>query len=297
VDRAKRDLFQQRAIDSLKAKGRMPSVAISEPEIAEAFEKAKDRLPRRPATVTFRQIIVSPRPSEASRKATLAKMDSLRAEIAKGTDFEVVAKRESQDPGSKDLGGDLGWARRGMMVPAFDQMMFALNPNVVSPTVETVFGAHIIRVDRIRPAEVKARHILLRWNMDSSDVLRARAEADSTLAAWKKGASYDSLVTKHHDDAELRLMADPVPRDSLPPAYRDALADKKAGDFAGPFLIPNPQNGLSKVVVLQLTSAEESGDLKLSDVRERIRAQLAQEKTARRILDQLRKEMYVSIRM
>ena len=297
VERSKRDLFQQRAIDSLKAKGRMPSVAISEAEIAEAFELAKDRLPRRPATVTFRQIIISPRPSAASKQATLAKMDSLRAEIAKGTDFEVVAKRESQDPSSKDLGGDLGWARRGMMVPAFDQMMFALNPNVVSPTVETVFGAHIIRVDRIRPAEVKARHILLRWNMDSTDVARAKAEADSTLAAWEKGASYDSLVTKHHDDAELRLMADPVPRDSLPPAYREALTDKKAGDFAGPFLIPNPQNGLSKVVVLQLTSAEPGGDLKISDVRERIRAQLMQEKTARRILDQLRKEIYVSIRM
>lgn len=297
VDRAKRDLFQQRAIDSLKAKGRMPSVAISEAEITEAFEKAKDRLPKRPATVTFRQIIVSPKPSAASRKATLAKMDSLREEIAKGTEFEVVAKRESQDPGSRDLGGDLGWARRGMMVPAFDQMMFALNPNIVSPTVETVFGAHIIRVDRIRPAEVKARHILLRWSMDSTDVARARAEADSTLAAWRKGASYDSLVTRHHDEAELRLMADPVPRDSLPPEYREALKDRKAGDFAGPFAIPNPQNGLSKVVVVQLTSAEEGGDLKLSDVRERIRAQLVQEKTARRILDQLRKEMYVSIRM
>lgn len=297
VDKAKREMYQQRAIDSLKAKGRMPSVAISEAEITEAFAKAKDRLPKRPATVTFRQIIVGPKPSEKSRKATLAKMDSLRAEITKGTDFEVVAKRESMDPGSKELGGDLGWARRGMMVAAFDQMMFALNPNVLSPTVETVFGAHIIRVDRVRPAEVKARHILLRWSIDSADVARAKAEADSTLAAWKKGASFDSLVTKHHDDAELRLMADPVPRDSLPPEYREAIKDKKAGDFAGPFSIPNPQNGLSKIVVLQLTSSEEGGEMKMSDVRDRIRAQLSQEKTARRILDQLRKELYVSIRM
>ncbi|MDQ8155500.1 MAG: peptidylprolyl isomerase [Gemmatimonadota bacterium] len=297
VDKAKRDLYQQRAIDSLKAKGRMPSVAISEAEITEAFAKAKDRLPRRPAMVTFRQIIVSPKPSAASKKATLAKIDSLRAEIDKGTDFEVVAKRESQDQGSKELGGDLGWARRGMMVPAFDQMMFALNPNVVSPTVETVFGAHIIRVDRIRPAEVKARHILLKWTMDSTDVERARLEADSALTVWKKGASYDSLVTKHHDEAELRLMADPVPRDSLPAEYREVIKELKAGDFAGPFTIPNPANGLSKIVILQLTSADEGGEMKLTDVRERIRSQLVQEKTARRILDQLRKELYVSIRM
>ncbi len=297
MDRAKRDLFQQRAIDSLKAKGRMPAVAISEAEINEAFERAKDRLPQRPATVTFRQIIVAPKPTEASRKATLAKMDSLRAEIEKGTDFETVAKRESQDPGSKDLGGDLGWARRGMMVPAFDQMMFSLAPNVLSPTVETVFGAHIIRVDRIRPAEVKARHILLRWKMDSTDVARARVEADTVLAQWKRGVPFDSLVAHHHDEAELKLMADPVPRDSLPPEYREAMKEHKAGDFVGPFAIPNPQNGLQKIVVLQLTSMEEGGPMKISDIRDRIRSQLSQEKTARRILDQLRKEIYVSIRM
>ncbi len=297
MDRAKRDLFQQRAIDSLKAKGRMPSVAVSESEINEAFAKAKDRLPRRPATVTFRQIIVAPKPSAASKKATLAKMDSLRNEILKGADFETVAKRESQDPSSKELGGDLGWARRGMMVPAFDQMMFALNPGVVSPIIETVFGAHIIRVDRVRPAEVKARHILLRWNLDSADVVRARAEADSTLAQWKAGAKYDDLVAKHHDEAELRLMADPVPRDSLPAAYKVAIADTHAGDFVGPFEIPNPQNASVKEVILQLTTADEGGEMKVSDIRDRIRSQLQQEKTARRILDQLRRELYVSIRM
>jgi peptidyl-prolyl cis-trans isomerase SurA len=184
-----------------------------------------------------------------------------------------------------------------MMVPAFDQMLFALNTNVVSPVVETVFGAHILRVDRVRPAEVKARHILIKWKIDSADVVRARAEADSTLALWKKGASYDSLVTKHHDEAELRLMADPVPRDSLPAEYRAVIAGKKAGEFAGPFDIPNPQSGFVKIVILQLSTAEEGGDMKVSDVRERIRSQLSQEKTARRILDQLRKEIYVSIRM
>lgn len=297
VDRAKRDLFQQRAIDSLKAKGRMPSVAVSEAEIGEAFVKAKDRLPRRPATVTFRQIIISPKPSAISRRATLAKMDSLRSEIMKGADFEVVAKRESMDPGSRELGGDLGWARRGMMVPAFDQMLFALPPNVISPVVETVYGAHIMRVDRVRPAEVKARHILLKWKLDSADVVRARAEADTTLALWQRGSSYDSLVVKHHDDAELRLMADPVPRDSLPEAYRAALATRKAGEFAGPFEIPNPQTGFVKLVIMQLSTSEESGEMKISDIRDRIRGQLAQEKTARRILDQLRKEIYVSIRM
>ena len=59
----------------------------------------------------------------------------------------------------RQQGGDLGWNRRGPMVPEFDRVMFALNPGVLSPSWRP-FGYHIIRVDRVQPAEVKARHIL-----------------------------------------------------------------------------------------------------------------------------------------
>ena len=52
-----------------------------------------------------------------------------------------MAKRESMDPGTKALGGDLGWNRRGSgLVPEFEAMMFALRPGEVSPVIETAFG-------------------------------------------------------------------------------------------------------------------------------------------------------------
>ena len=78
--------------------------------------------------------------------------------------------------GTKELGGDLGWNRRGRMVPEFDRMMFALNPGIISPVIETAFGFHIIRVDRVQPAEVKARHILIRPTVDTSDESRPWGE-------------------------------------------------------------------------------------------------------------------------
>src|SRR5690606_24273692 len=128
--------------------------------------------------VGFRQIIVTPDATPAAKAVAKAKADSVRAEIANGANFEEVAKRESMD-GSAQLGGDLGWIRRGKTVPEFERWIFSLPPGQLSPVVETSFGYHVIRVDRVQPSEVKARHVLIMAKVDSADLVRARAEADS----------------------------------------------------------------------------------------------------------------------
>src|SRR5207302_10547720 len=122
-----------------------------------------------------------------NKAAAKAKAESLLVDIKKGADFELLAKRESMDPGSKETGGDLGWNRRSQMVREFDRWMFALAPGQLSPVIETQYGYHIIRLDRAQPQEVKARHILIKPKMDSADVAAARLRADSVLAIWKNG--------------------------------------------------------------------------------------------------------------
>jgi len=113
-DQAKRYRLQQLGVDSLRAHGRLSApVQITEAEVTEAFNRSRETLPRRPASVSFRQIVIAPRPNQAARDSARTKAESLRVEIEKGADFAVVAKRESMDPGSRELGGDLGWHRRG----------------------------------------------------------------------------------------------------------------------------------------------------------------------------------------
>ena len=298
VEQAKKQQLQQKAVDSLRAHGRIVKAAVSEEEVSEAFNKTKDRLPKRPATVSFRQIIVPTRPSAAEKKVAQAKAESLLVEVnRKGADFEAIARRESMDPGSKELGGDLGWNRRGTMVPEFDRMMFALPPGQISPVVETSFGFHIIKVERVQPAEVKARHILIAPTLDSADVVRSRAEADSVARRWRSGTPYDSLVARHHDPAEDKVIPEGFPVDSLPVTYRTAIEGVKQGQISAPFEIPNPRSGKPKFVVLQVTQRSAGGEYTVADLRDRIRTQLAEEKAYRRAIDQLRKEQFVSIRM
>ena len=297
-EQAKREQLQQKATDSLRAHGRLSAPAsVTDEEITTEFSKIKETR-KRPTTISFRQIVVPPMPNAAELKTALDKIIAVREEATKkGADFAQIAKRESMDLGSKELGGDLGWNRRGAMLPEFDAEMFRLPPGIVSGIVQTSYGFHIIKVDRVQPAEVKARHILIRPALDSNDLKLARLRADTVLMLWKAGTSYDTLVARYHDPAEIRSFPDAYPLDKLPAEYQKAVEGLKTGEFTKPFDIPNPESGKPKIVVFQVTARVDGGDYTVNDMRELIRSSLAQTKQVRRMLDQLKKEQYVSVRM
>lgn len=295
IEQYRRQNLQQKAFAELRKTAR--PVNVTDEDVTAAFEKSRGDLQKRPATVTFRQIIVAPHASAAAKAKAKARADSLLVEIRKGGDFEQIAKRESMDPGTKQLGGDLGWNRRGSgLVPEFEAVMFALRPGEVSPVIETAFGYHIIRVDRVQSAEVKARHILIAPAIDSADVAAAKVEADTVAAQWRRGVPYDTLVAKHHDATEEKGVLQPFPRDSLPPSYSAALTGAKAGDITAPFQLANPR-GQPKFAVLQVVTATDAGQYNEAEIRDQIRAQLADERSIRQLLDEMRKQTYVSLRL
>jgi peptidyl-prolyl cis-trans isomerase SurA len=296
-EQIRRDKLQQQVMQKLQRDGKVSSVNVSEAEIREAFEVFKQRIGPKEARVGLRQIVVATKPSEDAKKRARAKIDSIWLDLQKRPDdFELMAKKYSMD-GTAELGGDLGWNRRGRMVPEFDRMMFSLNPGVISPIVETAFGFHIIRVDRVQPAEVKARHILIRPQVDSSDERRAAVIADSVVTAWRAGGSFDSLSVKFHDNASGEDRSIPeYPRSELPEPYRNALEGAKLNDIVDPFPLPDPSAGVAKFVVAQVTFLDEAGEWTLAEARERIREQLSEERKMRRLIDNLKKETYVSVR-
>lgn len=297
IEQAQRDEMQRKSLDTLRALGRLAPVNITESEVAEAFERLKARLGPRPAMVAFRQIVVTPRARATNRGTARARIDSLHALLEAGADFDSLARATSMDPSSAVQGGDLGWSRRGKMVQAFDQMMFALAPGRISPVVETEFGFHVIRVDRIRAGEVRARHILIRPMVDEQDATVAAARADTALTLWKGATVYDSIVARFHDPAEEKSIPDGVPIDSLPPEYRVALRPLGDGQFTAVFTIPDPSTGLRKYIMAQVTTAKAAGEWTLDEYQERVRKQLREERSTRRTLDNLRREYYVSLRL
>ena len=78
------------------------------------------------------------------------KAQDLLAQIRNGADFAALAQANSDDPGSKPKGGDVGWVKHGQMVPEFEQTAFALQPGQVSEAVKSEFGYHIVKVGEQR---------------------------------------------------------------------------------------------------------------------------------------------------
>ena len=300
LERRRRDQLQVMAKDSLAAHGKLSApVNVTEADVTAAFERAKGRIGKRPALIAFKQIVVAPRANPVARAAAKAKAESLLVVIQKGGDFETIAKKESMDPGSRDQGGAMPFTRRRLMVEPFDQAIFSgAPPGTVFPVViETTFGFHIIRIDRVQPAQVKSSHILIIPHLDSADVARAQLVADTVVTKWRSGTPYDSLVKYYHDPAELKTVPLSPNDTTIPVEYRNAFEGVKKGQLTQPFQIPNPQTGFPKFVIVLITDRVDAGDLTVADVRDKIRQQLVEEGQFHRMIDQLRREQFVKIMM
>lgn len=131
----------------------LDKIRISDAE-AEAYYKSHSAIFEKPEEVRARHILIAVRQgsSDQDRKAAKKKAEELLERIRKGEDFAKLAAQYSDDPGSKEKGGNLGFFTRNTMVPEFDKAVFALEAGGIGGPVETAFGYHIIKVEEKKKA-------------------------------------------------------------------------------------------------------------------------------------------------
>lgn len=294
IEQTRRDMMRSQLVQKLKDEGKLKPVQPSEKEMRAFFDEQRPQFGKRPATISFRQVVLAPRPTEAAQEAAHALADSILRELKRGADFATAARRFSADPGSRENGGDLGWSRRGVYVPEFERAAFSLKPGAISEPIETPFGFHIIQVMRSQAGEVQARHILLAPELTEADQDSALALAQRVYAQMKAGGSIDSLQRLHHDDTEEREAA-AAPLDKLPEVYGRVLRDADSGSVVPPFAIEAP-GGKRKFATLLVTERRAEGDIRYEDVRDRVRAALAEQLATRKYLDKLRRGTFIEVR-
>ena len=132
------------------------------------------------------------------------KAEDVLKQAKKGAKFEDLAKKYSEDPGTKDKGGDLGWITQGQTVPEFEKTAFGLDKGKISDLVKTQYGFHIIKVldketAHTKPLEEVKESIKVPLLLAKADKL-ASDEADRLSATIRRSnkTSLDDLAKQFH---------------------------------------------------------------------------------------------------
>jgi len=177
-------------------------VEVTDEQVREYYESNRTTKFTQPREVRARSILIRvPRDASEEQKAEARKrLEEIRAKIEAGEDFAALAKQYSEDPGSKEQGGDLGFFPRGRMVGPFEDAAFSLQPGEVSEIVESPFGLNLLRVEEIReerekPLDEVHEEIVATLERDAATA-RAKEAAEADQKALES-ESIDQVAGKH----------------------------------------------------------------------------------------------------
>ena len=135
--------------------------------------------------------------------------------VAPGANFGALAKQYSEDPGSKDSGGDLGWFTRGRMVKEFEDAAFALKPGEVSGPVKSQFGYHILKLEGRKPAGT--RPLSEAQDEIRSKLVEGLADAEGNRRATALREKIDAA--KLTSEEQWRTLSDDVVTSNVTPFF------------------------------------------------------------------------------
>lgn len=177
-------------------------VEIGEEEIEQYYDENRTTRFTQPQEVRARHILISvPRDAdEETRQKARARLEEIKAKVDAGGDFAELAREHSEDPGSKEQGGDLGFFPRGRMVGPFEDAAFSLEPGQSSDVVESPFGLHLIRVEEVReerekPLEEVREEIVTALRQEQGKE-KAAEVADADRQALAAGKTMDEIAAE-----------------------------------------------------------------------------------------------------
>jgi len=228
--------------------------SITDADLHAAYDKAKARL-LVPEKRHARHILITGKDDAAA----LAQAQQVLAQAKAGKDFGELAKQYSQDPGSAQNGGDLGWAERSSFVAPFSDALFGMAVGEIKGPVKTQYGYHIIRLDEIQTAKGKsfeeARPDLeaqLRRDRATDRFGEIQEQLQSKLA--EPGADLGALAQEYHlehgEIADFQKGAGAAPLGPAPQLQALVFAEPPvaAGRIAGPVLLGDDRLVVAKVL-------------------------------------------------
>ncbi len=176
-----------------------------------------------PEQVRVRHILikVAAKADAKTVAAAQAKAEDILKQLKGGANFADLAKKFSDDPGSKEAGGELGFIQHGATVPEFDRMAFSLQPGQLSSVIRTQFGFHILQAEGRQPAHVKPVdevHDLIMANLMQQAQADAAQKYAAKLQAEAQQTGLQTMASQNHLQA---VTTDPLPQGGVVPGLAD----------------------------------------------------------------------------
>ena len=214
------------------------SVNINRDGVFNFYEEYKDSLPDFPIKMKIRHLLTRIKAGEESKKNALFEIKQIRDRILNGELFSDLAKAFSDDPGSKNNGGSLGYIRRNQMVKEFETKAYTQEINSISDPVETVFGYHILETTEKSGEKIKVRHILISPEVTEKDESLAYKYALSLRDSSTNLSKFKKLVfEKSEDDQTQKIGGDLgwiTPNNSPIPEISEVLGLLEVGECSRP---------------------------------------------------------------
>jgi peptidyl-prolyl cis-trans isomerase D len=264
-------------------------LAVDEAEVAKFYEENAARYTAAEERRASHILLNAPKDQPAAeREKARKKAEELLAQARKApATFGELARRNSQDPGSAERGGDLDFFARGAMVKPFEDQAFSMKPGEISDLVETDFGYHIIRLDAVRGgqrkplAEVRAE-IEQALRTQQAQKRFAEAAEQFTNTVYEQSDSLQPAL----DKLKLTKQTATVQRTPAPGAQGPLGSAKLLEALFASDSLKNKRNteaidlGGSQLVAARVLTHTPARTPPLADVRDRVREAVVREQAS-----------------
>tara|TARA_Y100001970_G_scaffold18650_2_gene20953 strand:+ start:24543 stop:25808 length:1266 start_codon:yes stop_codon:yes gene_type:complete len=178
------------------------NTSISRQDVVTFFTTNPDSFPQQETSVDFSIIQHPVELSKETKETILSLAVSVKDSLDLGLlSFDLAVKRYSQDPGSVSSGGNLGYTKRGSLLPVYEQAAFSLKKGELSDPVESLFGFHIIQLlDRLGE-KIKTKHILFSLKPGNKDKKNIIKKLNNKKESYFNDPSlFDSLAVSFYNE-------------------------------------------------------------------------------------------------
>jgi len=267
----RKELFEINKLRMLSEKMQnkiVEGVEVTPEEVRQFFFKfPEEERPVFGAELEISQIVKQPEATEEEKQKVINRLQRIKQDVEEnGSSFNVQAILYSRDPGSKSKGGlYTGITRETGFVKEFKDVAFSLQEGEVSEPFETIFGYHIMYMEKIRGQERDLRHILLIPEIPQSAIDASIKELDSIRQQVIEGKyTFAEAARNFSDEKETKfdggVLRNPLDFGSrfeltkMDPALYNQVRDLKDGEISRPIKEEDPRGGPPKLKIMMISN-------------------------------------------